>query len=60
MASLDHPYIVRLYGEYNIISIYDSNVYIILIAGICVTTPIMLVMEIASLGPLNKFLRKHP
>jgi serine/threonine protein kinase len=41
MASLDHPYIVRLYG-------------------ICVTTPIMLVMEIASLGPLNKFLRKHP
>ena len=30
------------------------------VSGIVVTTPIMLVMEIASLGPLNKFLRKHP
>ncbi|CAI8045899.1 Tyrosine-protein kinase ZAP-70 [Geodia barretti] len=34
--------------------------YIVRLYGIVVTTPIMLVMEIASLGPLNKFLRKHP
>ena len=27
--------------------------------GICVANPIRLVMEIASLGPLNKFLRRH-
>lgn len=33
---------------------------IVRLYGIVVTTPIMLVMEIASLGPLNKFLRKHP
>ena len=29
-------------------------------SGICVSNPILLVMEIAHLGPLNKFLRRHP
>ena len=66
MANLDHPNIVRLFGEalwcpppgptggnYNCLSVSPP-------AGICVRNPIMLVMEIASLGPLNKFLRRHP
>ena len=28
-------------------------------SGICVDDPIMLVMELARLGPLNKYLRSH-
>ena len=66
MANLDHPNIVRLFGEdlwyprstggsHNHLSVSLSPP-----AGICVRNPIMLVMEIASLGPLNKFLRRHP
>jgi len=31
----------------------------ILILGICVGEPIMLVMELARLGPLNKYLRMN-
>lgn len=33
---------------------------IVRLYGICVSNPILLVMEIAHLGPLNKFLRRHP
>ena len=29
------------------------------IVGICASEPIMLVMELAKLGPLNKYLRSH-
>ena len=60
MAMLDHAYIVRLYGACMQYSKSLCIVCIICCLGIVVTTPIMLVMEIASLGPLNKFLRKHP
>ena len=34
-------------------------VLLILLLGICVDDPIMLVMELARLGPLNKYLRSH-
>ena len=38
---------------------YKVVLYIILTTGICASEPIMLVMELAKLGPLNKYLRSH-
>ena len=71
MANLDHPNIVRLYGETLSLSFpphphclpYPPPSHLPtfpLCSGICVANPIRLVMELASLGPLNKFLRRHP
>ena len=75
MAMMDHPNIVRLYGKYEIcvpptflwfslsLSLSLSawlQPFVLPYTGICVSNPILLVMEIAHLGPLNKFLRRHP
>ena len=69
MASLDHPCIVRLYGKQCLLLcdtlptggflLHQPFTIFSLPLGICVANPIRLVMEIASLGPLNKFLRRH-
>lgn len=36
-----------------------DNPYIVRMIGICEAENLMLVMELAELGPLNKFLQKH-
>lgn len=44
--------------EANVMQQLD-NPYIVRMIGICEAENLMLVMELAELGPLNKFLQKH-
>ena len=64
MVKLSHPNIVKLLGKTSCNTYHISSYKTILSCqspiGVCFTDPMLLIMELCHLGPVNVFLQSHP